>query len=322
MKTLFKNKDYWRRYPVCTDPNEIEKSLLVEVFCSGGDDYELLKFFKNEYATNVLITPGSAGHAYVFAELGYLIHQHGFNVFIMPRHGGFTISELLKRHTDAVHHIQSKYSGGVHIYGEGLGGLVIFYLALAGSTGVKSITCENSPAILTEREFHNAMKNDGAAGKRRKLLLPLFRALVKVFPSMPIPIKAYLAWDEVIDFTDDHNRKIEERLISAYDSDSDFDKYYPLKAVMSLVNTPPPNPLSSLFVPTMFIITNRGLIPAYFKNLFSRLPVKQKEIEEIDAGVFWMVSNPSEASNLIAQWISQLNHEQIKDESSNTHIAL
>ena len=322
MKTSLKNTNYWKRYPVCTDPDEIEKTLQIEVFSSDGNNYELLMFFKSEYATNVLITPGSSGHAYVFAELGYLIHKQGFNVFIMPKHGGFTISELLKRHTDAVNFIESKYPGGVHIYGEGLGGLAIFYLALDGNTKVKSIICENAPAILTERAFHDAMKNDGAAGKRRKLLLPLFKVLVKIFPSLPIPIKAYLAWDEVIDFADVHNSTIEERLITAYNSDPDFDKRYPLKAVMSLVNTPPPNPVSSLSASIMFIVTKRGLIPNYFKSLFFRLPTTSKKLEEINGGVFWMVSNPIEASNLIVRWINELNHEQIKDESSKTHIAI
>jgi hypothetical protein len=53
------------------------------------------------------------------------------------------------------------------------------------------------------------MKNDGAAGRRRTLLLPLFNALVKIFPSLPIPIKAYLGWEEVIDIADKKNKNIE-----------------------------------------------------------------------------------------------------------------
>ncbi|HEY0355979.1 MAG TPA: hypothetical protein VGC29_07240 [Flavisolibacter sp.] len=304
-----KDQNYWKRYPVLTNPEEIGLALSSDYFLSEGKRFELLRFYKDTSAGNVLISPGSGGHAYVFAELAYLIHKQGYNVFIMPRHGGFTISELFRRHTDAIQYIRSKYPNALHLYGEGLGGLVIFYLALAG-VPVQSIICENAPAILTDKAFHNAMKKDGKGGKRRALLLPLFRLLVKVFPSLPIPIKAYLVWEELIDFADEHNRAIEERIVQGYNNDPDFDKRYPLQAVMSLVNTPPPNPLSDLSIPIMFIVTTRGFMPAYFKELFRRLPMMTKRLVEIDGGVFWMVSNPNDAAKLICDWIARPRKEK------------
>jgi hypothetical protein len=303
-----KDKNYWKRYPVISDSQQIESALSKSYFMSEGKEYELICFYQNASAENVLITPGSGGHAYVFAELGYLIYKQGFNVFIMPKHGGYTIPQLSRRHKNAIAYITSKYSGNLHLYGEGLGGLVIFYLGLE-DIKVRSIICENSPAILDDNDFHNAMKNDGAAGRRRTLLLPLFKLLVKILPSLPIPIKSYLGWEEVIDFDNETNCKIEKRLVKAYNNDPDFDKAYPLKAVMSLVNTPPPNSPSTLSIPTMFILTKRGLIPAYFKNLFMQLGTKTKKLEEIDGGVFWMLSNPQEAGNTICNWINKLKIE-------------
>ena len=89
---------------------------------------------------------------------------------------------------------------------------------------------------------------------------------------------------------------------------------------MSLVNTPPPKPLQTYSVPTMFMLTRRGLIPSYFKNLFLQLQVKQKRLEEIDGGVFWMISNPIAAARIMANWINGLNNQQIDSEQSATHI--
>ncbi|HEU5168730.1 MAG TPA: hypothetical protein VFU29_24465 [Chitinophagaceae bacterium] len=300
-----KDINYWKRYPVLTDPDKISQAMNIETFSSSGKLYELLSFAGEKDSPCIIIAPGSGGHAFVFAELAYLIHKKGYNAFIMPKQGGFTINELLVRHEDAVNYLRSKYKTDLHFYGEGLGGLVVFYLGLKGIE-LKSIICENSPAILTEPAFHKAMKKDGRAGKRRAILLPFFKLLVKIFPSLPVPIRAYLAWHEIID-TDQRNNEIEKKMVYAYDHDPDFDKWYPLKAVMSLLNTKPPVSVDKLSIPTFFILATRGLIPNYFRDLFLRLGARNKKLEEIDGGAFWMVSNPDKSSEAIINWIKQIN---------------
>lgn len=65
---------------------------------------------------------------------------------------------------------------------------------------------------------------------------------------------------------------------------------------------------SIISVPTMFMLTKRGLIPSYFKDLLMQLPVKQKRLEEIYGSVFWMLSNPIAAANIIANWINELKY--------------
>jgi pimeloyl-ACP methyl ester carboxylesterase len=321
VKHVLKNSDYWKRYPIITSADEIEECMSADTFSSNGKAYELVRFYKDASADNILITPGSGGHAYVFAELGYLIHKQGYNVFIMPKHGGYTINELSTRHLDAIRYLRAAYPAKLHLFGEGLGGLVAFYVALGGAR-INSLICENSPAILTDKEFHKAMKKDGPAGKRRTFLLPFFRLLAGIFPSMPVPIKAYLGWNEMIDTGDETNRTLESRLVKAYNHDPDFDNYYRLKSVMSLVNTPPPNPISALSVPTMFIVARRGVIPSYIKDLFMMLPLATKKLEEVDGGVFWMVSNPIAASKCIAGWINTLKQSIPINEPSNTSITL
>jgi hypothetical protein len=50
------------------------------------------------------------------------MHLKGYNVFIMPRHGGYTISELMLRHIDPLKQISCDFNDRIGIYGEGLGG--------------------------------------------------------------------------------------------------------------------------------------------------------------------------------------------------------
>lgn len=301
------NTSYWKQYPIVVNADEIEHAITQDYFSSCSSQYELLCMTAPENKSCLLISMGSGGHGYVFAELAYLIFKHGFNVFIMPKQGPYKVSELIIRHEDAISHLQKVYGNNIHIFSEGLGGLVMLYVALKGVI-LKSLIFENSPAILTDPEFHRAMKKDGRAGRRRTFLLPFFRVLVKIFPKMPVPIRAYLAWHEVID-RDPQNYSKEKQLVQNYDHDPDFDKNYPLDAVMSLVNTPPPGPLPELKTPTLFIWANRGLIPSYFKQLFSRLKMPLKQLEEVDGGVFWMLSNPEKASEIIIKWIRVVENQ-------------
>jgi hypothetical protein len=129
-------------------------------------NYELLSFKKGRSAPSILISPGSGGHSYVFADLGYRMQLKGYNVFIMPKHGGRTISELIPRHIDALKQISASFNNQIGVYGEGRGGYVTFYLALAtpvvrqansGSFPLKSIVCQSSPAITTERSYQQAI---------------------------------------------------------------------------------------------------------------------------------------------------------------------
>ena len=67
-------------------------------------------FEKGKDAPNIVISQGSGGHAYIFAELAYLMHLRGYNVFIMPKHGGQTINKLVIRHADALAQISNTFS--------------------------------------------------------------------------------------------------------------------------------------------------------------------------------------------------------------------
>lgn len=150
------NPDYWKEhYVIESDADEIERNIRLTHFVSGGKNFDLIYFEKGKDAPNILISQGSGGHAYVFAELGYKIYQKGYNVFIMPKHGGYTINELMKRHNDALRHISNNFNKRVGVFSEGLGGFVVFYLALAHGL-VKSIVCQNSPGILTKKKFQEA----------------------------------------------------------------------------------------------------------------------------------------------------------------------
>src|SRR5215831_2968691 len=107
-----RSRNYWKdHYVLETDADEIERHITQTTFTSGAQSFELLTFESGKSAPNILLSQGSGGHAYVFAELGFLMHRQGYNVFIMPKHGdGFTISSLVQRHRDAAEQIGRTFS--------------------------------------------------------------------------------------------------------------------------------------------------------------------------------------------------------------------
>lgn len=300
-----KDQTYWKRYVRVSDSNEIDLGLRKTTFFSEGKPYELIYFEKSKDAPNIVISQGSGGHAYVFAELAYLLHLRGFNVFVMPKHGpDFTIDRLVRRHEDAIKHIAAVFSGRIGTYSEGLGSFAIFYLAL-GHGPVKSIICQNGPAVLTEPQFHDAaMSGRGVSGERTKRFFPLLKVAAKLTPGLKLPISLYLDWRELID-TKSENREIEEFLVDSYLNDPDFDRRYTLRAIVSQMTTSPPNPLAKLQIPTMFMISKRGWSYDYPKNLFERLPPIRKKAVEVDGSVYWMLSHPREAADEIEQWFKE-----------------
>lgn len=304
-QSSMKNIGYWKEhYVIETGADEIERNIKLTHFVSGGKNFELVYFEKCKDAPSILISPGSGGHAYVFAELGFLMYLRGYNIFIMPKHGGHTINELIARHRNALEYISIKFNDKIGVYAEGLGGYATFYLALDHGP-MKSMALENAPAILTDERFHNALfEGKEHAASRRKRLLPLIKILAKIFPEMTLPISAYLDFKELVD-TKQENREIEHQLVESFMKDPDFDRRYPLYAIMSLISTSPPNPSYELETPTMFLIAKRGLFPSYLENLYAQLPAIQKRLVEVDGGVFWMCSHKEEAAKVICDWFDE-----------------
>ena len=181
-----KNQNYWKtHYVIETGSDEIERNLNLASFVADNQVFELPYFAKRKDAPTILISQGSGGHSYVFAELAYQMHLRGYSVFVMPKHGGYSINQLLVRHVAALEYISSHFNDRIGIFSEGLGGYVVFYMALAHGAA-KSIVCQNSPAVMTEKEYQRALVTEGGqwAGmaQRRKVILPLARLLVRNYP--------------------------------------------------------------------------------------------------------------------------------------------
>ncbi|SRR6266851_36890 len=302
-------RNYWKQYYVLeTDADEIERHLQRTTFPSSGKEFELTYFEEGKNAPTILISQGSGGHAYVFAELGYHMHLRGYNVCIMPKHGGVTIRELMSRHKDALEHIAAHFNDRIGVFAEGLGGYVVFYLALTESL-MKSVVFQNAPAILTEEKFREAILQGKGAAHRRKMLLSVANMLLSIAPSVKLPISSYLDWKELID-TKEENRAVETRLVrEGYLHDPDFDRWYPLSAIMSLLVTPPPQPLTALKIPIMFLVALRGFggsaFVEYVEDLYQRLPTVKKRLVEVDGSVYWMLSHPKEATERICEWFDE-----------------
>ncbi len=305
-----KHTNYWKEhYVIEMDAEEIDRNIRLTHFVSARKNFELIYFENGKDCPNILISQGSGGHAYIFAELAYLMHLRGYNVFVMPKHGGFTINQLVTRHANALAHISNMFNTRIAVFAEGLGCYPVFYLALAGGV-MKSMACLNGPAILTEEKFQKAiLGGDDAASKRRRALLPLVRLVAKIFPWITMPISTYLDFKEMVD-TKEENRRIEGPMVSSFDTDPDFDRRYPLSAIISLVSTPPPRDLSELRTPSMFLVPIRGFFPSYFKDLYARLPQIKKRLVEVDGSVFWMLAHPSQAAKIICDWFDETLENQ------------
>lgn len=126
---------------------------------------------------------------------------------------------------------------------------------------------------------------------------------------MPLPISSYLDWKELID-TKEGNREIETQLVvDGYLNDPDFDRWYPLSAIISLLLTPAPQALTALTIPTMFLVALRGFggkpFVAYVHELYRRLPPVKKRLVKVDGSVYWMLSHPKEAAHVIGEWFDE-----------------
>jgi hypothetical protein len=122
----------WRRYIIDTDPDDMARKLTTVTFGSGSARHELLRFDRGTRAPAILISPGSSGTGRVFAELGYHLSARGASVYVMPKQGPFTLTQLMNRHDDALRALADAGHARIGVFAEGLGAYVAFYLALAG----------------------------------------------------------------------------------------------------------------------------------------------------------------------------------------------
>jgi hypothetical protein len=134
-------------------------------------------------------------------------------------------------------------------------------------------------------------------------MLPLLRPLAAVAPRLRVPVSSNLSWKDLIDTRTD-SRDLERRLVVDFYQRPNFDRWYPLSALLSLVTTPPPAPLEQLATPTMFVVASEGLTPDYIVNLYQRLPAIPKRLIQVDTSVYWMLSHQRQATGLIADWFS------------------
>jgi hypothetical protein len=114
-------------------------------------------------------------------------------------------------------------------------------------------------------------------------LLPLATWLARAFRGIRLPLSSYLDLDKLID-TAGASREVQTRLVQGgYGHDPDFDRWNPLRAILSLVSTP----------------------PARIRDLYDRLPAIRKATVEVDGGVVWMLSHPGEAAALACGWFDE-----------------
>jgi hypothetical protein len=162
---------------------------------------------------------------------------------------------------------------------------------------------------MTEPSYHEALLSDtgpwARSVRRRRAMLPFLWPLARIAPQLRVPVSSYLSWKDLVD-TRPGIRDIEHRLVvEGYLKDPDFDRWYPISAVMSLISTPPPGRLDDLTTPTMFVVGSDGPTPGYIANLYSRLPSIPRKLVPIEGSVYWMLSHPHQVAALISDWFTQ-----------------
>ncbi len=296
-----KNRDYWKNYLCETKATEIERNLKQTTFKSQYLSLNLKYFEKGKDAPNILWVVGMGCYSMYLAELGYHMHLRGFNTFGIDfqghgdsegTKGDFNLSELARNCFDATIYIIENYNRRIGAVGVNMGGFITFYLGLSHSH-VKSIACLN-PGIVNEKAFRDEVT------KSRKIP-PMAGIIARLFSRMTIPTK------RCVDFMGLARTKREKRHVKIYLDDPNIVKRYTIRAVISLISTPPPSPIEELNIPTMFLAPKGDALMSvpYVRGLYNRLPPIKKKLVEIDGTHFWMSCHPKEAAKVICNWFDE-----------------
>jgi pimeloyl-ACP methyl ester carboxylesterase len=299
---MMKDPNYWKNYLLKIDAGVIERNLKRTTCKSRGLNLSLKYFEKDRNASNILLIGGTGGYSLFGVEMMYEMHMRNYNVFGIDfqghgdsegKRGDFTIGELVENCSDAAKYIFTNFNDRIGAIGPSIGGFITFYLGLAHGP-VKSISCQN-PAILTEKKFQ------GEVTKKAKGILPLAKLVATLFPKLKIPVTLY------VDFKGFPETEREKEIFEKNEKDPDTVKWYTLRAAMSQILTPPPNPIGEMRIPTMFLVPTRDKLMSvsYVRDLYDRLPPIKKKFVEVNGGHWWMLSHSKEAAQVICDWFDE-----------------
>jgi pimeloyl-ACP methyl ester carboxylesterase len=297
-----KSPDYWKNYIYEINPEEVKRNLRQATFKSRGLNLSLKYFEKDRNTPNILLIGGTGFYSLIGADVMYAMHLRDYNVFGVDfqghgdsegKRGDFTIGELVENCSDAASYISANFNDRIGAIGASLGGFITLYLGLAHGP-VKSIFCQN-PGILTEEKFQDEVT------QKVKKFLPLGKLLAKLFPKVKISTALY------VDFEGFPETEREREILAKSTKDPDTVRWYTLRAAMSQILTPPPNPLDELRIPTMFLVPTKDKLMSvsYVRDLYDRLPPVKKKFVEVDGGHWWMFSHSKEVAKEICDWFDE-----------------
>ncbi len=299
-----KDPTYWKNYVRGKDPEEIEKKIKkIKIKSRRGLNLNVTYFEKDKNAPSILGVNGIGCYSMLLAELGYCIYLRGYNVFGFDfqghgdsegERGDFTIPLLVENSKDVVNFISKNFNDRIGVIGGSLGGFVTFYLGLANSK-VKSIVCQD-PGILSEKRFEKEVIRHRK--RTAKIILFLAKRFVKFFPKLKIDITTYIDSKGYIEKEED---------LKIYMNDPNIVKKFTLRSVISQISTPPPKPINTLKVPTMFLVPTRDKLMSisYVRDLFNKLPNIKKRFAKINGYHDYLIFHPKEAAKVICDWFDK-----------------
>jgi alpha-beta hydrolase superfamily lysophospholipase len=217
----------------------------------------------------VILIPGTSVYALFYAEFMYKLNQRGFNVIgFDPRghgqseglRGSYTIEEIMRDTMTVIDYARVKFNDNIAVIGSSQGGIVAFYLA-AADAGIKAAVCHNL-AILNEPDIVQIAKSPTML-RLGRLALPF---AAKIFPEFQVPVSLYLSLKQ-------EEMKVFGNAQKFLDEDPLALKYVSLKALASLLSTPPAKSARDISTPIMVVHGEKDEIfpREYIEKIFDKI---------------------------------------------------
>jgi alpha-beta hydrolase superfamily lysophospholipase len=254
-------------------------------------------------APTLVFIPGTTAYAQVYAQFGYDMYKHGFNVIAFdPRghgqssgpRGDYTMQGLVDDTLAVVKYARNRFGGKVAVSGSSQGGMAAFYAAAADDS-LAAAVCHNIADL-------NGKDNLVLSRIRPpQFLVPAASFLMKLYRSYSFPISLYLdlTKERFIDGTDAATMVKNDPLCVSWIT---------FRALNSLLRTDMAKPVEKIRVPVMLIHADKDSIfpQAYVEGIYNRLTCKKKYLLLKNTEHLVMTNNVDEVVPPVTAWLKEI----------------
>jgi len=264
------------------------KSLHLDVYEAGGNK------------PVVVFIPGMGCYAGLYDGFLRLLAEKGFNVIGMDppglgrsegRRGMFTFGEVMDGILSTVTYAAERFNARIGIMGSSLGGTYALYASL-NDDRIRSAMCHCAMDIA--RDLHVPTRMPFAI----KLLTRHFRGVARLVSRMPVPLRALVNWNHVVDSGE---------LLEAIKRDRLMVWHYSLGSWLSFIDYYPARELGELSTPLKIIVGDRDRLfpPAYCGGLAKRISLEGSRFEVIPGGHFLLHESVPATLPVVVKWFKE-----------------